>query len=480
MKFDLSKQTVEKFRLFKNMVIRSENNYHKIIEIPFISRNKVSDETLERINKFYLTLDFRFKVIIRTVNNNIEEKYKKFKQNLENNAKERHDKRLLDEVYRYCVYVENNVLKRASRQTKIYIDIPLITQHTKLSPEQAYETLTERERTVIEHFEMITKHNISPLKPEDVQNLLESYKNDFVIYTDVYSAPLDWLQDFITRANKKENYYKPVNIGSDKAKSLLQVVDTIKRHARLKRELFFSECKGLFDEITKKEKLFVLGELSRDRDFLIVDNEVIRYLPDIKIKEHILYSLISKPKFFSLSPNVLIHDDMQYSGYTGIGYPSNLTQGMLSSVLSHMENISMMLDIMPASNLQVYLHLKTKLAHLNKEIAKLYDNGYGADELEKEKSSLLNKISGIESGKYSFFSISLFLMVEALNDEKSNLILQGLFDNLKINGIHTIPTLNFQKPLYDSLMPGTDVQLPTRSIITTNLVLNRFNFFIKT
>ncbi len=235
-----------------------------------------------------------------------------------------------------------------------------------------------------------------------------------------------------------------------------------------------AEIRAVCDGMTSNQISRVIRKLKRFK--IVHQNGMIQYsrkvVGDAEMRENELKSSLTKREYPKITSDLLRLGTRFYEGIVATGFPEVSKYDWLNRLSSEMEGMDYSFFIVPEPTRNLEIYLQQQLKQVEGELYKLTQKNLTDSELEKSKKRIAEKLENIAKGKYILFKIGLYILNKGVTEEKTKLASSKTMSFLRSDGIEGKYATNYQKQIFDSIMPlGTDF-LGGRQIIANSTTLS--------
>ncbi len=229
-------------------------------------------------------------------------------------------------------------------------------------------------------------------------------------------------------------------------------------------------CSGM----SEKDSAKVISKLKKHKIEKV--NGMLQYskkvIGDAEMRDNELKGHLTKIEYPTVTSDMMKIGTRFYEGIVATGFPEVASKAdWLNRLLGEKVNMdfSFFITPEPLRNLEIYLN--GQLKQVETELYRFTQKNESSPELEKLKKQLQEKLENLAKGKYILYKLSLYVLSKGVNEEKTKALSNKIITFLHSDGIEGKYATNYQRQIFNSIMPlGTDF-LGGRQIIANSTTI---------
>jgi hypothetical protein len=235
-----------------------------------------------------------------------------------------------------------------------------------------------------------------------------------------------------------------------------------------------AEIKHVCSGMSEKDAAKVIAKLKKHKIEKV--NGMLQYskkvIGDAEMRDNELKGHLTKVEYPNVTSDMMKIGTRFYEGIVATGFPEVASKpDWLNRLLGEKANMdfSFFITPEPLRNLEIYLN--EQLKQVETELYRFTQKNESSPELEKLKKQLQEKLEKLAKGKYMLYKLSLYVLGKGVNEEKTKALSNKIITFLHSDGIEGKYATNYQRQIYNSIMPlGTDF-LGGRQIIANSTTI---------
>ncbi len=221
-------------------------------------------------------------------------------------------------------------------------------------------------------------------------------------------------------------------------------------------------CKGV-------NKSKVLKKLKKQG--IIYSDNILKYDSKFHNKKNILIvdelkHLLCNDKNFITNADVFRTGTRFYRGIVGTGFPEYCKEDWIENIISNNMNMDFSFFVVPEPCYNLEKYLKQKLKYIEDKLYLLAKQNISDNILERKKKDIKEKLKLLSKEDIYLYNVSFYTMAKGVSEKETRKTSEKIISLMNSDGIEAKYTTNYQKQLFNSLLPiGVD-NICARQIIT--------------
>lgn len=228
-------------------------------------------------------------------------------------------------------------------------------------------------------------------------------------------------------------------------------------------------CNGMSEkEIGKVVKKLKRFKIERVNGMIQYSKEVVG---DEEMREKELQGYIQQREIPTITSDMMRVGTRFYEGVVATGFPEIAKSDWINRLLKENENFDFSIFILPESLRNLEIYLQDQLKVVESELYTFTQKNISNPELEKRKQEITEKLEKIAKGQYMLFKLSLYVLSKGVSEDETKAISNKIMSYMRSDGVEGKYATNYQKEIFNSIMPtGTDF-LGGRQIIANSTTI---------